>query len=99
MSAGFRLIENARLDARNTFGVPAVVQAQIADCIAANPECGRSLSTVNALVLECNDGYLSDIQRMAVTAEHYRSAVAAASIDVAQGAVGAGRGRLDCRTE
>ena len=76
----------------NTFGVPAVVQAQIADCIAANPECGRSLSTVNALVLECNDGYLSDIQRMAVTAEHYRSAVAAASADVAQGAVGAGRG-------
>lgn len=76
----------------NTFGVPAVVQAQIADCIAANPECGRSQSTVNALVLECNDGYLSDIQRMAVTAAHYRSAVAAASGDVAQGAVGAGRG-------
>ena len=76
----------------NTFGVSALVQAQIADCIAANPECGRSLSTVNALVLECNDGYLSDIQRMAVTAEHYRSAVAAASIDVAQGAAGAGRG-------
>ena len=69
-----------------------MVQAQIADCIAANPECGRSLSTVNALVLECNDGYLSDIQRMAVTAAHYRSAVAAASSDVAQGAVGAGRG-------
>ena len=36
----------------NTFGVPAVAQAQIAECIAANPECGRSQPTVNALVLE-----------------------------------------------
>ncbi len=76
----------------NTFSVPVVVQAQVADCIVANPECGRSLSTVNALALECNDGYLSDIQRMAVTAEHYRAALQAASADVAQGAVGAGRG-------
>ena len=76
----------------NTFSVPAVVQAQVADCIADNPECGRSLSTVNALALECNDGYLSDIQRMAITAEHYRAAVDSASADVAQGAVGAGRG-------
>ena len=76
----------------NTFSVPAVVQAQVADCIAANPECGRSLSTVNALALECNDGYLSDIQRMAITPAHYRAALANASVDVAQGAVGAGRG-------
>lgn len=76
----------------NTFGVPAVVQAQIADCIAANPECGRSLPTVNALTLECNDGYLSDIQRMAITNAHYRAALADASTDVLQGAVGAGRG-------
>ena len=76
----------------NTFGVSAVVQAQIVDCIAQNPECGRSLSTVNALTLECNDGYLNDIQRMAVTAEHYQAALRAASCDVQQGAVGAGRG-------
>ena len=76
----------------NTFGVSAVVQAQIAQCIAANPECGRSLSTVNALTLECNDGYLSDIQRMAVTAAHYREALDSAGTAFAQGAVGAGRG-------
>jgi len=76
----------------NTFGVSAVVQAQIAQCIAANPECGRSLPTVNALVLECNDGYLSDIQRMAVGPEHYQAALDRASPEVVQGAVGAGRG-------
>lgn len=76
----------------NTFGVSAVVQAQIAQCIAANPECGRSLPTVNALVLECNDGYLSDIQRMAIGPAHYQAALDGASPEVLQGAVGAGRG-------
>ena len=76
----------------NTFSVPAVAQAQIARCIAANPEVGRAWSTVNPLVLECNDGYLNDIQRMAVTAAHYDAACAGADAEVAQGAVGAGRG-------
>ena len=76
----------------NTFSVPAVAQAQIAQCMRANPETGRALPTVNPLVLECNDGYLNDIQRMAVTAQHYEAACASAGLDVAQGAVGAGRG-------
>jgi len=76
----------------NTFSVPAVAAAQIRACIAANPECGRSLPTVNPLVLECNDGYLNDIQRMALQETHYAQALAAASADFAQGAIGAGRG-------
>ncbi|MFT3718659.1 P1 family peptidase [Pseudorhodoferax sp.] len=76
----------------NTFSVAAVAQAQIAQCVRANPETGRALPTVNPLVLECNDGYLNDIQRMAVTARDYEAACAAAGADVAQGAVGAGRG-------
>ncbi|GAB2478169.1 MAG: P1 family peptidase [Comamonas sp.] len=76
----------------NTFSVSAVAQAQIAQCVRANPETGRALPTVNPLVLECNDGYLNDIQRMAVTAQHYEQACACAGADVAQGAVGAGRG-------
>jgi D-aminopeptidase len=76
----------------NTFSVPAVATAQIAQCVAANPECGRSLPTVNPLVFECNDGFLNDIQRMAVTGEHYRQAFEAAGVEVVQGSVGAGRG-------
>jgi len=76
----------------NTFSVPAMAAAQIRACIAANPECGRSLPTVNALVLECNDGYLNDIQRMALQEAHYAQALAAATADFAQGAMGAGRG-------
>ena len=76
----------------NTFSVPAMAMAQIRQCLGANPECGRGLPTVNPLVFECNDGFLNDIQRMAVGEAHYLQAWAAASADCEQGAVGAGRG-------
>jgi D-aminopeptidase len=76
----------------NTFSVPAVAAAQIRAAIADNPEIGRALPTLNPLVFECNDGYLNDIQRMAVEASDYRDALGAAGADVAEGSVGAGRG-------
>ncbi|WP_192885481.1 P1 family peptidase [Paracidovorax avenae] len=76
----------------NTFSVGALAQAQIRDCVRANPETGRALPTVNPLVLECNDGHLNDIQRMAVGESHYRAACDGAGVRMAQGAVGAGRG-------
>ena len=76
----------------NTFSVGTVATAQIRDCVARNPETGRALPTVNPLVFECNDGYLNDIQRLAVTEADYLQALQAASADFAQGSVGAGRG-------
>jgi len=76
----------------NTFCVPVVAQAQIRQAIAANPQIGRDWPTVNPLVLECNDGYLNDIQAMAVTEADYFNACANAAVQPAQGAVGAGRG-------
>lgn len=76
----------------NTFAVGAVAQAQIREAIGANPEIGRSLPTVNPLVFECNDGYLNDIQAMAVNGHHYEAASTAASVDVLAGSVGVGRG-------
>ena len=76
----------------NTFAVPAMAAAQIRHCVAANPECGRTLPTVNPLVFECNDGYLNDIQRMAVTEADYLRAWSGVGGVFAQGAVGAGRG-------
>ncbi|MCA7082304.1 P1 family peptidase [Cupriavidus sp. DB3] len=76
----------------NTFAVGAVAQAQIRQAIAAHAEIGRGWPTVNPLVFECNDGYLNDIQAMPIGETHYRQACAAAGADVAQGAVGAGRG-------
>jgi D-aminopeptidase len=76
----------------NTFSVGTVGTAQIRHCVAANPESGRSLPTVNPLVFECNDGFLNDIQRLAVTEADYLQAHDAAASDFAQGSVGAGRG-------
>jgi D-aminopeptidase len=76
----------------NTYSVAAVAQAQVRACIAANPESGRSLPTVNPLVFECNDGFLNDIQRMAVGEQHYQQALANAGVQVEEGSVGAGRG-------
>ncbi|HEX2012161.1 MAG TPA: P1 family peptidase [Roseateles sp.] len=76
----------------NTFAVGALAQAQIRHCVAANPQSGRRLPTVNPLVFECNDGYLNDIQALAVGEAHYQLALDAAAADFAQGSVGAGRG-------
>ncbi|MFP3569299.1 P1 family peptidase [Paraburkholderia sp. SIMBA_030] len=76
----------------NTFGVAAVAQAQIRAAIHTNPRIGREWSTLNPLVFECNDGYLNDIQALAVREQHYNEAWAAASTNIASGSVGAGRG-------
>ncbi|MGF6568274.1 D-aminopeptidase [Paraburkholderia sp. GAS333] len=76
----------------NTFGVGAVAQAQIRAAIRANPQIGREWSTVNPLVFECNDGYLNDIQALAVTEQHFNDAFDSADTNVASGSVGAGRG-------
>lgn len=77
----------------NTFAVPALAQAQMQAAMMEHPEIGRSLSTVNPLIFECNDGYLNDLHAFAVRAEHYQSALADATHhNLAQGSVGAGRG-------
>lgn len=77
----------------NTFGVAACTEALIRQAIAANPDIGRKTSTVNAVVCECNDGGISDIQALAVTpADAVAALAAAAGGPVPQGAVGAGTG-------
>ncbi|MFA4912180.1 MAG: P1 family peptidase [Burkholderiaceae bacterium] len=76
----------------NTFGVGTVANAQIRQAVAEHPEIGRHWPTVNPLVFECNDGYLNDIQAMAVQEKHYLHAWHDASEQFAQGSVGAGRG-------
>jgi D-aminopeptidase len=53
----------------------------------------QELGTVNPVVAETNDGFLSDIRRRPVTEEHVLAALrAAAAGPVAEGAVGAGTG-------
>lgn len=76
----------------NTFGVAACANALIRRAIAANPAIGRRAATVNPIVLECNDGFLNDIQAMAVTEREALAAVDAAAADFASGAIGAGTG-------
>jgi D-aminopeptidase len=76
----------------NTFAVGTCANALIRRAIAAEPEIGRQTATVNPVVLECNDGFLSDIQAMAVTEADVDAAIAAAAEDFSTGAVGAGTG-------
>jgi D-aminopeptidase len=76
----------------NTFAVGVCATALIRRAIVADPEIGRQTSTVNPVVLECNDGYLNDIQAMAVTEAHADAAIAAGCEEFEVGAVGAGSG-------
>jgi D-aminopeptidase len=76
----------------NTLSVGTCGNALIRRAIAANPEIGRRISTVNPVVCECNDGFLSDIQALAVTEADAMAALDTAAADFTSGAVGAGAG-------
>ncbi|MCX7570878.1 P1 family peptidase [Tumebacillus sp. DT12] len=76
----------------NTLSVGTVSEALVRYKLARNEDIGIAAGTVNPLVLECNDGYLNDIRGLHVRAEHVFTAIANASEDVAEGAVGAGTG-------
>jgi len=76
----------------NTLSVGTCANALIRRAIAANPDIGRRTTTVNPVVCECNDGFLSDIQALAVTEADAMAALDAAAPGFASGAVGAGAG-------
>jgi D-aminopeptidase len=76
----------------NTFAVGVCYTALVRHALLLNPDIGRETATVNPVVLECNDGYLNDIQALAVTESDVEAALASASQDFACGAVGAGTG-------
>ena len=58
----------------------------------SNPGIGKTTSTVNSLVLECNDGSINDIQNRVLNEAHVYEAIENASINFKQGNVGAGTG-------
>lgn len=76
----------------NTFGVAACIEALIRHAIVEEPRIGRETSTVNPVVMECNDSYLNDIQALAVTPADAAAAIRSAGDAPASGAVGAGTG-------
>jgi D-aminopeptidase len=76
----------------NTLSVGTCGTALIRRAIAENPQIGRRISTVNPVVGECNDGFLNDIQALAVTEADALAALDAAGETFDSGAVGAGAG-------
>lgn len=76
----------------NTLAVGTLFTTLVRDAIRRNPELGRTLPTVNPLVLECNDGWLNDIQALAISEAMAQEALQTATADFARGSVGAGRG-------
>lgn len=76
----------------NTLSVGTVSAGLVKHMLRENPEIGVETGTVNPMVLECNDGWLSDIRGMHVTEEDAEAAIRGASFQMEEGAVGAGRG-------
>ena len=76
----------------NTLSVGTAFTACVRYMLARNDQIGRAESTVNPVILECNDGYLNDIRGLHVTEDHVFAALDATDTTFALGAVGAGRG-------
>lgn len=79
----------------NTLNIPRVADALIDHMIAMEPGIGITTTSVNPVVMECNDGKLNDMQGRHVHAEHVHQALADATDGpVAEGSVGAGTGMI-----
>jgi len=79
----------------NTLNVPRVADALIDHMLAIEPDISIGTTSVNPVVLECNDGHLNDLQGRHVRAAHVHRALAdAADGPVAEGSVGAGAGMV-----
>ena len=77
----------------NTLAVGAVWEGGLRHVLEQNPEAARDGDTVNVVVGECFDGWLSDARSLPVRPEHALEAIAAADGEPpAEGAVGAGTG-------
>ena len=77
----------------STLSVGPVWEGGLIHLLEQNPHAARDRDTVNVIVGECFDGWLSDARALAVRAEHAREAIASAGAgDAREGAIGAGTG-------
>jgi D-aminopeptidase len=77
----------------NTLSVGPVWEGGLRHLLGQNPEAARDRDTINVVVGECYDGWLSDARALAVRPRHALEAIAAANAEeTAEGAVGAGTG-------
>jgi D-aminopeptidase len=79
----------------NTLSVGAVWEGGLRHLLEQNPGAAVERDTVNVIVGECFDGWLSDARALAVRPEHALEAIAAAGpSETAEGGVGAGTGTM-----
>lgn len=78
----------------NTLNVGRVHDAIVGYMLDLCARDGIALRSVNPVVCECNDSEISDIAMRPVGEKEVRAAIASASADFAEGAVGAGRGTI-----
>lgn len=76
----------------NTLNIGKVSNALISYELEKNPEIGVKTSTVNPIVMECNDGSINDIQSRVVEEKNVYEAINTASDDFIQGNIGGGAG-------
>ena len=77
----------------NTLAVGDAMTGLVKHMLDSHADIGRTTSTINPIVMECNDGFLSDIRAMAVTKEMVPEALAkVVGGSFEEGGVGAGTG-------
>jgi D-aminopeptidase len=77
----------------NTLAVGAAWEGGLRHALGLSPEVARDRDTVNVIVAECFDGWLSDARSLPVRPEHALDAIGGAREDeVREGSVGAGTG-------
>lgn len=79
----------------NTLNVWRAADATVSYMLRDNPDIGIAASTIGPVVLECNDGFVNDLQgRHVGEAEVWAAIDSAASGPVAEGNVGGGTGTV-----
>ncbi|MGH2802634.1 MAG: P1 family peptidase [Thermoleophilaceae bacterium] len=77
----------------STVSVGPVWEGGLRHLLAQNPEAARDRDTINVIVGECFDGWLSDARSLPVRSDHALEAIAAAAAgEATEGALGAGTG-------
>ena len=76
----------------NTLSIGTACTGLIKYMLSENEDIGKTTSTVNPMVLECNDGFLNDIRGLHVKESHIIEAIKKASNNFEEGSVGAGTG-------
>ena len=76
----------------NTLNVGKVSDGLISYMLQDNPEIGVSTSTIDPIVMECNDGSINQIQLRVLNEKNVFESIDFASDDFKQGNIGAGTG-------